>query len=45
MLLSTIPAGFDLFFSRCAEEWAKDGGPDMARIFQIAAEHGIHFKE
>ena len=45
MLLSTIPAGFDLFFSRCAEEWAKDGGPDMARIFQIAAEHGIHFKQ
>ena len=43
MLLSTAPAGFEVFFSRCAEEWAKPGGPDMARIFAIAAEHGIHF--
>ena len=43
MLLSTAPAGFDLFFTRCAEEWAKPGGPDMARVFEIAAEHGIHF--
>ena len=43
MLLSTTPAGFDIFFSRCAEEWARPGGPDMSRVFQIAAEHGIHF--
>lgn len=43
MLLSTTPAGFDVFFSRCAEEFAKPGGPDMARVFGIAAEHGIHF--
>lgn len=43
MLLSTAPAGFDVFFTRCAEEWAKPGGPDMARVFEIAAEHGIHF--
>jgi quercetin dioxygenase-like cupin family protein len=43
MLLSTAPAGFEVFFGRCAEEWAKPGGPDMARIFEIAAEHGIHF--
>ena len=43
MLLSTAPAGFEVFFGRCAEEWAKPGGPDMARIFDIAAEHGIHF--
>jgi len=43
MLLSTSPAGFDVFFSRCAEEWARPGGPDMSRVFQIAAEHGIHF--
>ncbi len=43
MLLVTAPAGFDVFFSRCAEEWARPGGPDMSRIFQIAAEHGIQF--
>jgi len=43
MLLSTAPAGFDVFFSRCAEEFSKTGGPDMPRVFEIAAEHGIHF--
>ncbi|HEY1582752.1 MAG TPA: cupin domain-containing protein [Chthoniobacterales bacterium] len=43
MIISTAPAGFDVFFSRCAEEWARPGGPDMARVFEIAAEHGIHF--
>ncbi len=45
MLLSTAPAGFELFFGRCAQEWARGGGPDMARVFGIAAEHGIHFVE
>lgn len=43
MLLSTSPAGFDVFFTRCAEEFAKPSGPDMDRVFTIAAEHGIHF--
>lgn len=43
MLLSTAPAGFDVFFTRCAEEFARPGGVDMARVFDIAAEHGIHF--
>jgi quercetin dioxygenase-like cupin family protein len=43
MILSTIPAGFEHFFTRCAEEWAKEDGPDMERVFEIAAEHGIHF--
>jgi len=43
MLLSTAPAGFEVFFSRCVEEWARPGGPEMGRIFAIAAEHGIHF--
>ncbi|CAN5504017.1 hypothetical protein BH20VER3_BH20VER3_15820 [soil metagenome] len=45
MLLSTSPAGFDVFFTRCAEEFAKPGGPEMAHVFEIAAEHGIHFVE
>jgi mannose-6-phosphate isomerase-like protein (cupin superfamily) len=43
MLLSTSPGGFDVFFIRCAPEFAKASGPDMARVYEIAAEHGIHF--
>jgi hypothetical protein len=43
MLISTTPAGFDVFFARCAEEFAKPGGPDMPHVMDIAAEHGIHF--
>lgn len=43
ILLHTTPAGFEIFFERCAEEFAKPGPPDMARIMQIGAEHGIHF--
>ena len=42
-LITTSPAGFDKFFARSAEEFARPGGPDMARILAIAAEHGIHF--
>lgn len=43
MLLSTSPAGFENFFARCAEEFARPSGPDLARVKEIAAEHGIHF--
>ena len=43
MLLSTTPSGFEIFFARCAEEFAKPGGPDMPRVMEISAEHGIHF--
>ena len=43
MLISTTPSGFEKFFARCVEEFAKPGGPDMGRIMQIGAEHGIHF--
>ncbi|MGI8891156.1 MAG: cupin domain-containing protein [Chthoniobacterales bacterium] len=43
MLLSTSPSGFEVFFSRCAEEFGKPVGVDMGRVFGIAAEHGIHF--
>ena len=43
MLIHTAPAGFERFFARCAAEFGKPGTPDMARIVQIAAEHGIHF--
>jgi mannose-6-phosphate isomerase-like protein (cupin superfamily) len=36
----TTPSGFEIFFSRCAEEFAKAGGPDMRRIVEIINEHG-----
>lgn len=45
MLLSTSPSGFEIFFARCAEEFAQPGAPDMDRIIAISAEHGIHFVE
>jgi quercetin dioxygenase-like cupin family protein len=37
----TIPSGFERCFARCAEEFAKPGGPDMNRIVEISREHGI----
>jgi mannose-6-phosphate isomerase-like protein (cupin superfamily) len=43
MWIITTPAGFETFFGRCAEEFARPGGPDMTRIVGISAEHGIHF--
>src|SRR6516165_38930 len=32
MLIITTPSGIEKFFARCAEEFAKPGGPDMSRI-------------
>ena len=43
MTVSTSPSGFETFFSRCAEEFAKADGPNMERIVEISAEHGIHY--
>lgn len=45
MLTHTAPSGFEIFFERCAAEFAKPGPPDMERIIAISAEHGIHFIE
>ena len=42
-LIHTSPSGFETFFARCAAEFAKSGPPDMARIVEISAEHGIYF--
>jgi mannose-6-phosphate isomerase-like protein (cupin superfamily) len=41
----TTPSGFETFFGRCAAVFAEAGadGPDMGRIMQIAAEHGLEF--
>jgi len=43
MMVHTAPSGFEVFFARCAEEFAKPGLPNMTRLVEIAAEHGIHF--
>lgn len=42
-LIQLSPSGFERFFRRCAAEFAKPGAPDMSRIVEIAAEHGVHF--
>jgi quercetin dioxygenase-like cupin family protein len=42
-VIHTAPSGFETFFARIAEEFHREGGPDMAAIATIAAEHGIHF--
>jgi quercetin dioxygenase-like cupin family protein len=41
----TTPSGFEVFFSRCAEEFAKATGPDMGRIIEIFSEHGLALME
>jgi mannose-6-phosphate isomerase-like protein (cupin superfamily) len=43
VLCSASPSGFELFFAECEKEFQKPGGPDMARIVEISAEHGIHY--
>jgi quercetin dioxygenase-like cupin family protein len=43
VLVTTSPAGFENFFSRCAAEFNRPGGPSMERILAISAEHGIHY--
>lgn len=43
MLIATTPSGFENFFARCAEEFARPGEADMSRIIEIGVEHGIHF--
>ena len=41
----TTPSGFEVFFSRCADEFAKATPPDMGRIAEIFSEHGITLLE
>lgn len=43
MIVHAAPAGFEVFFERLAEVFNRPGEPDMARIVEISAEHGIHF--
>jgi quercetin dioxygenase-like cupin family protein len=43
ILVHAAPAGFEIFFERMAEACAAPGGPDMQKIGEIAASHGIQF--
>jgi quercetin dioxygenase-like cupin family protein len=43
LLITTAPSGFEVFFGECAGEFAKAAGPDMAKIAEICARHGIYF--
>lgn len=45
MWVLTAPSGFEVFFGKCSALFAVGGanGPDMAKVMQIAAEHGIEF--
>lgn len=45
LLVQTSPSGFETFFTRCAEEFNQPKGPDMKRILEISAEHGISFPQ
>ncbi len=45
MLVHTAPAGFETFFANCANEFAKEGGPEMEKIFALASDHGIVFEQ
>jgi len=39
----TTPSGFERCFARCADEFARPGGPSMERIVGFARDHGIEF--
>lgn len=43
MIVHASPSGFEVFFERIAEAFNAPGGPDMPRIVEISAEHGIHY--
>ncbi len=43
VLMSASPAGFEVFYAACEKEFQKPGGPDMTRITEISAQHGIHY--
>ena len=45
LLVQTTPAGFDHFLEKLAAEGRSRRGPDMKRIVQISADHGIFFVE
>ncbi len=43
MLVHTAPSGIEKFFTIAHDEFAKPGGPDLARVLTVAAEHGLNY--
>lgn len=43
-VIHTSPSGFEDFFAAMAEEFHRDGGPDMERVVAVSAEFGIHYE-
>jgi len=43
MIVQVAPAGFEIFFTKCATEFSRPTGPDMEQIMTAAHSHGIHF--
>lgn len=43
MLMGISPAGIEVFFERCAAEFARPEPPEMDKIAAIGAEFGIRF--
>lgn len=43
MLVHTAPSGVETFFKKSEAEFQKGGAPDMKRILEIGAEHGVYF--
>ena len=42
-IVHTTPSGMETFFRKSAAEFQDGKAPDMPRILEIGAEHGIHF--
>jgi mannose-6-phosphate isomerase-like protein (cupin superfamily) len=43
-LITTSPAGFEIFFARSETEFQRPGGPRMEMLMEIAEEFGIAFE-
>jgi len=43
MIVHTAPAGFEVFFEELAAVCNAPGGPDFARVAEVAGGHGIFF--
>ena len=43
-IIHTAPSGFETFFARIAEEFNREGGPDMERVVGISGEFGISYQ-
>lgn len=43
-VIHTSPSGFEDFFAAMADEFNREGGPDMERIVAVSTGYGIHYE-